>query len=641
MELKVELQKSGLEAVAILEKGPFSLDAAAETAIGKLRQLGVSKEIDRTQLKKALSGLSQNGSGPKAVPNAVVIAKGVAPQPGVDAQMQPFFPLRDTPVQKETNPLVHFARNVAYPGDTIMQITPPSQGIDGRSLIGAPLPAPKGSEASISLGDGVERSEDGLTLTSTTYGVVLFYRGNLSVHEAIHVSDDMMEARITVLPDPTRGSEEQTKRIVKALNSLGITDGIEMENLSKAVAEARQGGKAVPDVVVAVGKPPVNGQEADFKLLIDPEKKVGTQLEGGRIDFREVEAVKNVTKGEELAAIIPEIEEIDGYKIDGSTLRPSKQKATGAKPGQNTIASEDGSKILADADGMLVIKNNMFHVVGEYLVQNDIDYRTGNIRASGSVQIKGSVKPGFQVESGKDVDILKDVEEAVVKAKGNIEIKGGIMAESKVFAEKNLLAKYILSSRIEVGGDLEVKLSIANSHVYVKGKVKATGSQGTILGGEVNAAMGIEARTIGSPASTTHVAAGVDLRLVRELQEIDKVRAALMEEIKILQSNLGQAFLKDPRAAIAAIPAVLRKPKLELLQRMQGLYKKDSELTERRDKLAEINREQQDSQISVHGQIHAGTHVTISMATLKLQETLSHVLLYFDQAQSRVAWRRL
>lgn len=638
VEIKVELHKSGLEAVAILESGPLDLDVAVDIAIEKLRQLGVSSEIDRNQFRAALSALAQgNGSSP----NSVVIARGREPQRGIDSQIQPFFPIRDTPLEKESDPFQLYARNVTYPDETILQVTPPSQGIEGRSLIGAPLPAPKGTEVAISIGEGVAESEDGLTLSATTYGVILFHKGRVSVHAAVFVSEDMMEARITVLPDPTRGAEEQLKRIIKALNSMGITDGIDQKALASAVAEARQGAKAIGDVVAASGKDPVVGQEADYKLLINPDKKIGTQLAGGRIDFREVEAVKNVFKGEPLAAIIPGVEAVDGFRIDGSTLRAETKKATGAKPGQNTMVSEDGVKIVADADGMVVIKGNLFHVVGEYLVQNDIDYRTGNIRASGSVQIRGNVKPGFQVESGKDVEILKDVEEAIVKAKGNVEVKGGVMAESKLYAEKNIIAKYVLSSRVECGGDLEVKLSIANSHIYVKGKVKANGPQGTILGGEVNAAMGIEARTIGSSSSTTHVAAGVDLRLIRELEEIDKERAAVLEGIKIVQSNLGQTFLKDPRAAIAAIPPSLRKTKLEGLQKMQAFYQKDSELTARRDKLAEINREQQDAQISVQGQIFAGTHVTISLATLKLPETLNHVLMYYDPAQNRVAWRRL
>jgi uncharacterized protein (DUF342 family) len=290
---------------------------------------------------------------------------------------------------------------------------------------------------------------------------------------------------------------------------------------------------------------------------------------------------------------------------------------------------------------MLVVQGGKFHIADQYLINGDVDYASGNIRATGSVTIRGQIKPGFEVEAGKDVEIQGDVEEARVKTAGNLTVRGGITAGSVAAAEGDLTAKYIQGARVEAGGTLAVKLSVTNSEVYVRGQMSVTGSQGAIVGGEVNAALGIEARDIGSPSAKTHVAVGVDLRVIRELEEIAKERERNQQTLGQLQANLGRAFLQDPRGALAAIPASLRKPKVDMLQKMQELYKREKELAARDAELQQVNAEMRIAQITVQGQIHGGTVLTICQLRHVLQENLRRVVLYYDADQNQVAWRRL
>jgi uncharacterized protein (DUF342 family) len=385
----------------------------------------------------------------------------------------------------------------------------------------------------------------------------------------------------------------------------------------------------------------VDGQEADYRLVVDLEKRAVKVLEGERIDFRELERVKNVRKGEALADRVPSVEPVPGFRVDGTTLKPAVRRAQGLKPGDNTLVSDDGQHVLADADGMMVIRGGKFHVVDQYLVPEDVDFSTGNIRASGSVRVRGEVKPGFLVHAGKDVDIQGDVWEAEVAAQGQIRIRGAIAAGSRVTAEKSLSARYILNSKIDVGGDLEVALSITGSEVYVRGKIRAMGAQGIILGGEVNAALGIEARTIGAPSSRTRLAVGIDLRVAREIDALQREQAALVAEMAALQQALGRDFLKDPRAALLALPAALRKGKVEILQKMQELRKRETEGATRREALAKRAVEARDSRVAVVGEIHAGTSVIVGPAQITLTETLRHAVLYYSPEQNRVLWRRL
>jgi len=635
--LRVELRKGGLEAVAFLDEGPFDLEAAAQAALARLQELGVQPLPEADQLRMALS-VFEGGS---PVEEGVVLARGEPPQPGLPAQILPFFPIHNTPLDDGDDPFGRYPQNVVYPGDPLIQKTPASPGIPGRTLLGTPIPAPDGRDVPVVPGEGVTEANDDNTFHAGTYGIALYTRGRLWVASGLYVPDDRMEARLTVVSDPREDEDTQVEKLLGALAQLGVRAGVDREALAHAVRQARSSEAPVPDVVVARGREPVHGREAGYRPLFDPEKKVGKVLEGGRIDFREAETVQNVRRGDPLAEVVPAVEPVNGYRVDGTRLRARLERFHGIRPGDNTEPDEQGTRVLAAADGMIVLKGGKFHVVDEYLVSDDVDYRTGNIRASGAVRIRGGVKPGFQVEAGKDVEILGDVETATIRAGGFVIIRGGIAAEATVVGGKGVRAKYVLSSRIESDGDVEVANSITNSHVYTRGSVRALSGQGALLGGEINAALGIEARTVGSRSAQTHVAVGVDLRVAREMEALDTELSGVMDQIKILQSNLGRDFLKDPRTALARIPPALRRGKIDLLQKMQALYQRHKELTARRDELAALQREQHAAQISVAGEIHAGTRVTCAVASVVLTETLRHVVLSYNAETNTVSWRRM
>jgi len=637
VELRVELRKGGLEAVAFLDAGPVDLDTAVATVKERLRELGVPNGLAAEDLLRALSPLSR----PEPPADGVILVHGDPPQPGISAQIVPFFPVHDTPPTGDADPAEAYTGNLVYPGDTLIQKTPASPGIPGRSLLGTPIPAPDGADIPIVAGEGVGVDETGCTFRAKALGVVLFHRGQLRVVDSLQVKNDRMEASLTVLPDARCDEAKQLERTVEALGRCEILNGVDRDALTAAIREARADGKPVRDVVVARGQPAVDGTETDYRFLIDSDKKIGKVLDGDRIDFREVETVKNIHKGEPLAEVIPGVEPVAGFRVDGTPLRAKVERATGPKPGQNTSPSEDGAHIVADADGMVVLKGNRFHVVDQYLVQGDVDYRTGNIRASGSVNVRGQVKPGFQIKAGRDVQVLEDVEEAVVEGAGDVTIRGGVLAGSRIIAGGNLSVKYLLNSYAEAELDVDVRLSVTNSEIYAKGKVQVMGSQGAILGGEVNAARGLEARTIGSSSSKTHVAVGVDLRVLREMAAIDKEIAAIQEELPNLQTSLGRNFLRDPRSAIEALPPALRKPKLDLLIRMKSLYQKNSDLTAQRKMLELTTEELRGATISVQGEVHPGTVVTVGSGNLTVTETMRHVVFAYDRDQGRVVSSRL
>lgn len=634
MDTRLELRNGGLQAVAVLGDDRADTAALARFLREQFASLGAKDLPSETDLRHALDGATPDQT-------EVVVAHGSEPQPGINAQLIPFFPSRETPLDEGADPFAAFPQNVVYPGDDVLRKTPASEGIPGRSLLGTSIPARHGTDLPVIPGDGILKAEAGLLFQSSTYGIVLFGQGRLWVADAVTLSEDRMEARVTVLPDVRKTEEAHLERLLKALDQLGVRQGIKRDALAEAVRRARESGRPVPSVLAAEGRLPEDGQEPDCRLLVDLEKKAGTITEGDRMDFRELGTVKNVAKGEVLAEVVVGRPAVPGYRLDGSVLAPRMRRAEGLKPGDRTVLSADGTQVLADADGMIVVRGGKFHIDDEFLVPADVDLTTGNIHASGSVRVKGQVTAGFSVKAGKTVEVYGDVWEAVVEAGGELKVRGAITAGSRVKAGGNVTARFIQNSRVETEGDLDVALSITASEVYVRGKLRAVGAQGILLGGEVNATMGIEARTVGSPSARTRIAIGVDLRLSRELEAIQKLVPEIQDELRSLQGNLGREFLKDPRAALLALPPALRKPKIDVLQRMKNLQQRGQELTARRDELTALLAEERDASLSVLGEIHAGTAVTIGKARTTLSETLRRVMLHVDSERNAVVWRHL
>lgn len=632
MNVRVELHQGGLEAVAHVTDAAGDPSEATQRILAELTKLGVTPLPDAAEVWKAI----ENGA-----PDAgVVVARGTAPQRGIDARVMLLVPVHDTPVSEGADPLLTYCRNVVYPGDVILRKTPASEGIPGKNLLGAVISAPKGSDVPVLASEGVTTSSSELEFRSARYGVALFSKGLLRVIDAIRLSPDLMEARVTVLPDPNCDDETQADKLAAALAARGIKQGIDRDALVAGARAARASGHPEAEVVGARGKPPVDGSEIDYRIVVDMEKKAFKALEGERADFRETESVKNVKKGEVLAEVLPARQPAAGFRLDGSVLQARMTRAQGAKPGDNTALSEDGTKVVSDADGMIVLKGGKFNVVDEYAVPEDVDFSTGNIRASGVVRIRGQVQSGFLVQAGKEVEVGGDVWQAVIDAKGDVRVRGAITSGSKVTGH-NVTARFISNSHVEAEGDVEVNLSITSSEVYSRGKLTVMGSQGVIIGGEVNASKGIEAREIGSPSSRTKVVVGKDLRVVRELKEIREARAPIPDELRNLASSLSREFLKDPRAALLALPPTMRKAKIETLQKMKELQLKDQLYAARQTELEEQALEERGAQIIVHGRIHAGTTVIIGPARSVLTDTIQRAVLHFDPETANVTWRRM
>lgn len=124
------------------------------------------------------------------------LAKGKEPIDGVDGKVRYLFEINVTNAPKENEDgtvdykELGLIQNVSE-GDLVCKITLPTLGTKGIDVFGDEVLAKDGKAAEISLGQGVELSEDGLEVRATMDGRVVSNRGTIEISNVYAVKGDV------------------------------------------------------------------------------------------------------------------------------------------------------------------------------------------------------------------------------------------------------------------------------------------------------------------------------------------------------------------------------------------------------------------------------------------------------------------
>ncbi|MCL6451319.1 MAG: FapA family protein [Acetobacteraceae bacterium] len=179
-------------------------------AEGVLRLAGVRAGIDRRSLAEAVEACDPL--------HPVVVARGVPPQDGEDAQVEFHFRVREGPLRPaETEDgrvdfyNLNLVENVKA-GQVLATKTPARPGRPGYKVTGEELPARPGKDVGLSAGQNVAVSPDGLTLTAAKDGHA--FRG--------------LQGRVTVLPVfEVRGNVDLSTGNIDCVGSVVVRGNVE------------------------------------------------------------------------------------------------------------------------------------------------------------------------------------------------------------------------------------------------------------------------------------------------------------------------------------------------------------------------------------------------------------------------------
>lgn len=298
------------------------------------------------------------------------------------------------------------------------------------------------------------------------------------------------------------------------------------------------------------------------------------ELEDGRVDFRELGTIENVSKGQVLASKTPAGPGAAGMSVLGEEIPARDGKDAHLRAGQNVVLSDDALHVSALIDGMPKIDGSRVSVQPMIVIMGDVDFSTGNINFQGSVKVGGNVLPGFTVKATQDIEIGGVVEGASIESGGRVSVKGGVRQHSVITSHADVTVRFVDSeSSITTRANLIVVESAMHSALTAGLAVKV-GKK--LIGGTAQAGEFVSAEQIGN-AGGTHTL--LDVRHGRQAKVIEQLQRA----IGTLNTQLAtvnqtyNAIVANPNAPQGAFEKT-REIRTQLESRLDQLT---SELNER------------------------------------------------------------
>lgn len=427
----------------------------------------------------------------------------------------------------------------------------------------------------------------------------------------VRILNNGLAGAITVLPCEGEGKEPDIELAKNQLKQAGVIFGID-DVVLKAVFNNKTFEQ---EIIVANGNPPVDGKDGKIVFFFETDMKLAPQEdEKGNVDYKNINLLQNVKKGEKLAEVTPPVPGKEGKDVFGKKMLPKVGKVIRMPSGPNTEISPDNSNILiASKEGNVSLLKGIIQVESVFEVGKDVDYNTGNIEYVGSIIIKGSVRSGFEVNVQGDCEINGIVEDATVKAGGDIFIKNGFLGKNKGMIEAggNIITKFIQNQNVKAKGDIIVGENVLHSNVQSEGKIEVTGRKGSIVGGYTSSIKGVYVKELGNYQEVrTEVTVGVNEELEQKMkdaeQEIEKNDANIDNVKKAVQA------LYKKKAVKKQLP-VEQENLLKKLTNLQHVLPKQKEGLElQKEAIAkEMEKFAQDAIVEVTDKVYRGVYVRI------------------------------
>lgn len=447
----------------------------------------------------------------------------------------------------------------------------------------------------------------------------------------VMISPDKMKAFISFNP-PDGGRMMTMEEVLDALNKNGVIFGINRTNMETIIKYPVYNEM----ICVAEGIVPVNGQNGRVEFFFDIKRDGKPAImDDGRVDFRELNLIESVAKGQKLCELVPPVPGVIGKTVFGTDLYPIEGKPAVLPKGRNVSISEDGISIESNIDGQVRFIDGKINIFSTYEVPADVDNSTGNISFVGNVCVRGNVLSGFSIEAGGNVEVWGVVEGAYIKAGGDIILRRGMqgMGKGVLISNGDIIARYIEHSNVEAKNNISSE-AVMHSNVKCGNKLELAGRKGLLVGGSCKVGKEIVSKIIGSHMATvTDIEVGVDPSL-RERYK------ALKEELNTMESDLKKAeqaitILKKLEMAGALTPekheimAKSVRTKVYFVNRI-------NEIKEDMQRIEAGLQQDAYGKIRCFSFIYPGTKVAIGSCLMYVRENLQYCTLYRDGADVRV-----
>ncbi|PKK92024.1 MAG: hypothetical protein CVV64_01000 [Candidatus Wallbacteria bacterium HGW-Wallbacteria-1] len=450
----------------------------------------------------------------------------------------------------------------------------------------------------------------------------------------LRLTNDKMQVFMTLVP-PHCGSCVTYEKVTRQLELKGVVLGINHDLIRAAIE------KDIFDreVLIAEGIPPIDGENGfiDYKFQVKQTKLKPHEMEDGSVDFRELDLITNVTKGELLAEKVSPTKGKEGIRVTGEAVPPKPGRDVIIKAGLNTKLSEDGMRLYSLIDGQVTLGNNGVRVNPILEIGGDVDFTVGNIDFIGSVFIHGKVIDGFTIKARDDIIIAGNVEAAVIRAGGSVKIKSGVVGKERavIEADGDIYAKFCEMATLRAGGNIIIGKAILHSYCVAGGSVLLDGTKTTLVGGVIKAGHVVDAHIIGSPLATkTVIEVGVDPALTERLKEINENRKNYTENMETLDKAISMLLKQKSFDTLTPRKDDLLQKSIETRSQLNEEIKR---LEFEEDEITNKIMESKGGEVKGRILIYPGVKVTIATAIRYIKEELKASALVFENGEVKVS----
>lgn len=396
---------------------------------------------------------------------------------------------------------------------------------------------------------------------------------------------DRLDAQLSISFDPLKmnakaqvisaygGNSLSMEELQAEMLSLEISHGINESALSLLLEKSKT---AIPgttyQVTIAKGTQPVNGVDADFKRLVETPKerllKPQKQADG-RVDMHDLGKLITVKIGSELMRKIPYSEGTPGKTVTGEVIDYKPGNDFALEAGENCKVSDSDQNLLVATLAGIPKTINHGMEVDDVLLINNVDIGYGNVDYEGSIIIEGDICDGMKVHSTGDITVSGFIESANIECGGDLIVGKGIIGHKiddnaehfscEIKSKGSVVASFSQYSKMEIGQDLTIKKQLLHCHISCQGNISVqddSASKGTIVGGYLRTAKGINTVTLGANAGTKTI-----IDLVGEYPKLMETKKQLNLAVLEEQKKLDELMIAQQK--VDALPNSEKKQHFE------------------------------------------------------------------------------
>ncbi len=455
---------------------------------------------------------------------------------------------------------------------------------------------------------------------------------------SIEMSFDHMVAYLTIEPHKKKGKPANEDQVMELLKDQGITYGVDTKKIAESIERAVKGNK-VSNVIVAQGKNYKAKIPDKYIYLFEQKMKHGEIKEDGRIDYKEMNQIPSVEKGEDIISFKEGVPGENGIDITGKVIEPPEIKSINIKPGTNVILDEERKVFVAQKPGKVKIdSNNVVSVVMELIVDGNYDMRYGNLDYDGILIVNGNIEEGYDIKVKGDILVKGSVYASNVFSESDIIVEKGIITKKThtVSCEGDLMCRFIENSDVLAKGDIRVNGVILQSRVVSLGSVKVEGEKGQILNSEVFAWDTLECEKAGSDMGLkTILGSGINMPVQTEIYDINDKINRLRKAYSMTTDYMKKVIetIEDKKNIPDEVKKILNILSTKSKTILSDVEKLKEDILEREGKVYNISGF---PSVKVNKEVYEGVSIQLGKAFIVNNSRVYGQKYIWDKASNRV-----